>query len=295
MAHRLVECIAQWHCGPIRSLAHAPSAAGWAATDGRMLHLYCDDVHAMSVPVPGGGAGALRFDRDGARVLIARQGFDLAERRWQAPDWLASPATDDHRKSPPLVAAWSADGGLLVEVDHGPSVQLIATSAAAPGGVMLLAGERAAAVRSIAIGRRHVVAGDAALSVWARDGHDHVADLAAHDLAVLDLAFAHDDALFASVGADGCLAIWDAAGWTRLAMRQVTAGALAALAVHPREPIIATGGTDGILRLHGLDAAPLHEEPFDAPLTALAYAPSGDRLIVALGGAEPRLLWLRLL
>jgi WD40 repeat protein len=299
----VIERLAEFHCGRIVRLAVAPHGPYWAASDGRTLQLYCDDVPAMSEPVPGPLADGLRFDHGGTRLLLAPYVFDLQLRCWQPtaqPDPKATPAGHDAMHG----AAWSPDGRELVramrrlashrpgaiDASCAPSERLLA---AGPAATTLWEGDRTDAIRAIAIDDRHIVAGGAVLSVWERAGHRHVAELEAHRLSACDLAFAPDGALLASVGADGWLAIWQTANWTRAAWCEIAAE-LSAVAFHPRGPVLATGGADGVLRVHDLAGAVLHQEPLGAPITALAFAPAGNPLMAALGGAEPRVVWLGL-
>lgn len=310
-----VEPIVELREGFGHRVAFAPNGQRWATSDGGALHLFRDATYERREPTPDGRTDRLRFDSAGARVLLAPWIWDVAANVWAAlpptephlADGIADPGASGFFEC--RAAAWSPAGDELVVYAGyrpsrrpgalnnfaGPAERLLALRGATREVVaMLWQGESLDAIRAIAIDPHVIVAGGATLSVWERVGHRKLADLPAHRLSVLDLAFSPDGAHLASGGTDGLLALWDTARWMLVASWQVTPAELHAVAFHPTRPMLATGSADGRLRFWSLGGEFLHAEPLGDAVVALTFSPAGDRLLAAVSGHDARLLLLRM-
>jgi WD40 repeat protein len=83
--------------------------------------------------------------------------------------------------------------------------------------------------------------------------------------------------------------LWDPATATKITSFAAHQGDGYTLAFHPTQPLLATGGQDGKLRLWTLGGAPVHEEQLDGWVQAVAFAPSGTRMAAATRATPPHL------
>jgi WD40 repeat protein len=94
----------------------------------------------------------------------------------------------------------------------------------------------------------------------------------------------------AVITADGDVTVWGLPAGGKLASFHAHDGDGYALAFHPTQPVIATGGQDGKLRLWSLTGTPLYEELLGGWVQAVAFAPSGDRLAAVTRTMPPHLM-----
>jgi WD40 repeat protein len=310
-----VERIAELRHGQGDRVAFAPDGRRWATSDGTALHLFHDATYERREPAPGPFTDRLRFDSTGARVLLAPWIWDLENATWAALPQIEPHLADgivDPRASGFLearAAAWDPTGQELViyagyrhSRRHGatndftgPSQRvLVMRGATREVTATLWQGDRLDAIRAIDVSGRLIVAGGATLSVWERATQTKVADLAAHRLSALDLSFSPDGALLASAGTDGLLALWDTGRWTLLNSWQIASGELHAVAFHPTRSLLVTGGADSQVSFWSFGGKLVHAESLDGAVIALACSPSGDRLVAAVSGSDPRMVLMQM-
>ena len=317
--HRRQELLAAWPSAlerltlpglePLRATALGNdqlTAAAFDPSTARVAFALADEgvkllEEEVTAPTPfccaqGARIAALAFSPDGAGIAVGDAGgglslWSLAEPR--RPHWSISLA---HGEGVSAVT-FSADGQRLVS---GGGDGWVRVWAAGDGRTLSQRLAHGNTVRAVAFTRNHP-AGDYLASAgadgdlhWAEAGSFQVyAPTRVHGAAIEDLAVA-DDGSYASAGADGLVALFDAR-----APRVLGGEALAidenpsALALEPGgSHLVLAGGPRGVVELRSLDAwrGVLSQVELGAAVFAAAWQPGQAR--VALGLVDGRLaLW----
>ncbi|GAB4435823.1 MAG: hypothetical protein Kow00120_02760 [Anaerolineae bacterium] len=101
-----------------------------------------------------------------------------------------------------------------------------------------------------------LASGDAAGTVifWDPVAQAQLATVAAHDDAVISMAFSVDGTLLATAGADGAVKLWNAATGAEIAVITQFSGAVTSLAFNAQGDLLTTGSADGGVWVWGLPA-----------------------------------------
>ena len=300
-------------------LAFAPDGGSWASARVSLLQLWQGRELQTSVRLPGPVQG-LGYSDDGRYVLASPYLYDrrtaqVVELPPLEPRLADGIPSDRWRgragEFAVGAAAWSPDATLLL------LSAIFAPIAGPPDGssysgpaarLLLFEGQSRRLQRVLWEGelfdqpsvlavqgkaRRLAVAG-LDIRTWANPAAPGPQRLAAHTAGVRDLRFSNDGTKLVSAGADGLVVLWDLkgeprqqAGWT------AHAGGATAAAFHPHLPLLVTGGSDGCLKVWHLDPAgraTLAGQDCRGPVEALALSPAGDKLVVAVQSAAPRLI-----
>jgi hypothetical protein len=142
-------------------------------------------------------------------------------------------------------------------------------------------------IRAVTTSAGHVAAGGATVSVWELSSLRQVARL---ELGRLIRALAFD--AFGDVLADGSAVVWRPSSSTPAVQWTAHDGEASAVAVHPRLPVLATGGEDGAIRLWWFDGSPAGEVEIGGWVVALAFATSGAALLASTWERPPHLCTL---
>jgi WD40 repeat protein len=290
-------------------LTFSPDGQRWALADSRTIQL------GRGLVLEGKLASAeairdLAWSPDGAELLASPRRYDLAADTWRPRPDLAAALRAGLAEPPPdeqlgvAAAAWSPDGQeLLIAARFQPTRELGGEDhyTGARERLLLLAADgapRAALyagdfeLRALAISERFIAAGGATVTVWDRRTLQKVAELA-HRFTARALAFdARGDRLAVMV-AGGDIALWEPSSGQHLGSFSAHAMDGYTLAFHPTQPVLATGGQDGKLRLWSIAApslgASLHEEFLGGWVHAVAFDPTGARLGAVTRSMPPHL------
>gem|GEM_PF-4554276 len=305
--HVTLHVLAELTTGYGRRLAFAPDGARWASAITGAAHLWRAAAPAGDVVAASTATDRLRFSRDGARLLLAPYSYDLARGAWSAQAPLLDklgPPTSEPGAFGLTASAWAPDGeDLVVSASFGPGGH----GGGIPGPhqrVVVLRGPERALVdtlyegdremRSVAIDDHFVAIAGRDVAIWSRAAHRRVAELTGHETTVTELAFSPDGRMLASLDGRGVLRVWSTADWHAAPTRvQTSPQAALAVAFHPRLPVIATGGYDGVVRLWPLSGATeprVASAPLGGWIEALAFDPGGTRLLAAANGEPARIV-----
>jgi len=245
-------------------------------------------------------AFGLTFSRNGKRLYAAPSVIDLMTRKARE---LPNPTAAFAGKE----GGWELTGAVMP-----PDGKVLLIAASRGGGdtegserVLLLDPIRRAVLRdlwrgsdrhaTLAVGKTYLAAAFTDILLWRRKGSKGPRSLTHHRAMVTALTF-HRAAL-ASGDATGALAVWDAAHGRLVASTQTAhAGDVHAIAWDPDGKRLWTGGEDGRLRAWTPQLKPTGPSlaAFDGPVQAIAVAPDGASVLVAIGAPNHRLLRLTL-
>jgi WD40 repeat protein len=281
-------------------VAFHPDGKRWAAAMPGVVYLWNGEVQVQSFeasPIQG-----LAFADDGKRLLISPHRIDLEPQTLEAlPDPLGKTLNALTQTYELVASSFSPDGAeLAVVASFRPGRGLNAGSAVPPESeqILILDGKTRKLVRAlwrgedtrcqaIAMSARFVAAGDVDVWLWPR--HDGKARrvLKGPESGVRELRFSHDEKLLGAVDADGMATLWDTATGKPRARWKITDDNAPRLAFHPRLPVLATGSADEAIKLWSIAGAQpvlvgevTHQGGF---VEGLAFSPSGDRLLAAVG------------
>ncbi|WP_037408866.1 WD40 repeat domain-containing protein [Candidatus Solirubrobacter pratensis] len=294
-----LELAREWHDAIGQRVAYAPDGSAWACSSRQELRLFEDDALVAAEGVAGEILGELTFSSDGARVLVAPLAYDRGARAW-APrppvaetlaTGLPSEAAEGFMAS---AGAWAPDGSALALYGEyrpprgtsagagwsGPPARLVLLDGDAP--LVIWEGTRSEPRTAIVVGDALVASGGRAIDVRDRASGRPLAVLAAFATVARTLRL--DGAHLAAGSADGTVAVWDSGTWEEVARWLAHEGEAAGLAWHPGGEALATGGEDGLVRLWSLAGDLLGQLDAGAPVTGLAFHPSGKRLLAARAG-----------
>ncbi len=274
------------------------------------LYLWQDLTSWQTQSRPGEWLDRPLFTAPGDRLLVAPQIFDLQQQQWLPLPPVTEAFTADLEETPPgdfavYAAAWSGDGqDLVVYGEYRPSRRLGDRSVwSGPTRRLLLLdgqtrhlkavlwqGSGSEAYRVIALHDRLIAAAGMDLRLWERQSHRAVSELKEHSLVIRDLQWNADGSLLATAGADQQVILWDGATWKVAQRWQAHLGEIKALAFHPRASLLATGGEDQQLKFWSLTGQLLHNQTLQGIVEGLAFNAQGDRLAVAQGGMDARVI-----
>jgi WD40 repeat protein len=286
-------------------LAFDRGGTRWALADSRTVQLGSDGTLDRKLTA-GEPIHGLAWSADGKRLLASPQIYDLTHEAWETLPGLTRAMTSglDEPPSPDQLgigaAAYAPDGqDLVLSVFFQPSRELGGDGARGPQERVLLVGPDRALrgalysgdheMRALAIGDHLIAAGGATVQVWDRRSLRKVAHLK-HKLVARALAFNAAGDRLGVITADGNVSIWDPTAGTLLATFPAHAGDGYAIAFHPTQPIVATGGQDGKLQLWSLTGTSLHGEILGGWVTAVAFDAAGTRLGAVSRARPPHLM-----
>jgi WD40 repeat protein len=287
-------------------LAFDPGGKRWALAESRAIQLGSDGTLDRKLPA-GEPIHHLAWSSDGKQLLAGPLIYDLPQDAWEKLPGLGKAMTSglDQPPSPDQLgigaAAYSPDGrDLLIAVYFQPSRDRGGTdSYSGPQERVLLVGRdrtfRGALyagdneMRALAVGDRLIAAGGATVQVWDRQSLRKVGDLK-HKLVARALAFNAAGDRLGVITADGSVSIWDPNAGKLLHSFPAHQGDGYAIAFHPKQPIVATGGQDGKLQLWSLTGSSIHTETLGGWVHAVAFDPTGTRLGAATRERPPHLM-----
>lgn len=160
------------------------------------------------------------------------------------------------------------------------------------GGQLAVLAQHDAPVRALtfnADGSLLASAGGSVIMLWDPASAAAAGRFEGHTADVRALAFSPDRTLLASAGDDHTIRLWDLVSGTPFAVLEGHIAPVLDLAFSPDAAWIASASEDGTVRLwNSASGGSIPLTQHDAPVRALAFAPSGDVLIVGIGGeAEP--------
>ncbi|HEY0190204.1 MAG TPA: hypothetical protein VGC42_03730 [Kofleriaceae bacterium] len=284
-------------------LGFAPDGEGWVSAGDGAAHLWRAGETAGDVIAERAATGRVRFSRDGTTLLLAPYSYDLAGGAWlaQAPVLgRLGPPVSEAGLFEAVASAWDADGEDLVVAARfrgaggllGATERVFVVRGAERAPIATLY-EDEREVRGLAIDDRFIAVAVRDLAIWSRADHRQVAALSGHAVTVTDLAFSPDGRWLASIDGRGVLLVWDTARWGEPVARiQTSAQRALALAWHPRLPVVATGGYDGVVRLWSIAEGErvTAGDPLGGWIQGLAFDPSGGRLVAAANALPARLV-----
>lgn len=294
-------------------LAFAAASQRWAVAGQGKLSLGEAGAVTSSLAPPDEVHG-LAWSRDGKALLAAPRVYDLARGAWRPRPSLDAALTAGLAEPPSpeqlgiVAAALSADGKDLVigtrfqptrelgkhDSYRGPAERLLLIDPAS-GALRTVLAAGSAELRTVAIGERLIAAGGAPITLWERASGRKLVELPTK-LVARALAFSPDGKTLAALTADGEVSLWDAATGAALGGFHAHDGDGYALAFHPTEPWLATGGQDGKLRLSlltpslkGTIGALLDEQVLGGWVKAVAFSADGKTLAAGTWARPPRL------
>jgi serine/threonine protein kinase len=178
--------------------------------------------------------------------------------------------------------AFAEGGAQIVYAGNSDSVQRAYSGEGRDGGVLYVHGDT---VYSLDVYGSKIISGDGAGTIRLWDAGRIIATLSAHTGAVRHVTFNPEGTLFASVGEDGAIHLWDGATGAAVAQFTLPNRVLAA-AFSPDGATLATSGMGTEIALwdvaEGNQRAVLSGHPGE--VRALDYSPDGARL--ASGGSD---------
>lgn len=288
-------------------LALARDGHRWALADHLAIQLGHDAVVDRRVTAPA-PIQHLAWSGDDRRLLACPHVYDPAQGAWARVPGLGKALVGGLEDPPPpdqigiAAGSFAPDGAELVVVTRfqpsrelgavdtyrGPHERLLLLGAQGALRAVLDAGDDE--LRAVAVSDRHVAAGGATVRLWERGSHRQSATLAHHRLTARALAFDPAGTRLAIVAADGAASSWDTSTGKLLASWQAHQGDAYAAAMHPRAPLVATGGQDGKLRLWSTAGQLVAEASLGGWVQAVAFDATGERLGAVARSTPPRLV-----
>jgi WD40 repeat protein len=307
-------------------LAFAPDGKSWFVARSMDGVLYREATELKRVASPGAWLSQPSFSPDGRTLSLGPYRYDLAADRFFTPPGVENallvrvPSVRDTAFGI-ASAAFSPDGDLLVVLArHAPSGDLdTGPPYLGPTGRLLALDGRTGSLLRVLwegmdyecsvlhVGDRLVLAGGVGLRVFERPGLGQRAAVKAHKgTQVNALALFPDGTQVATAGANGEIAIWTLPALDAVRAFKAHDGRARALALHPGlsagpgapvapggAPLLVSGGDDGRLAWSTTGGRLLADFPQGGPVEGLALSPSGDRMVVAVGGPSPSLRYQR--
>jgi|GEM_PF-4367884 len=132
----------------------------------------------------------------------------------------------------------------------------------------------------LAASEQMVIAGGLDTLVYNLQSGDVSAELKVHELKILDACFSFDMTQALTADWSGKVVLWDTANWEPVAVWNAHPDGSYALAFHPVQNLIATGGADNQVKVWDIDDEPTVIASLDLQATAIGvgFQHLGDRL-----------------
>lgn len=260
-------------------IRHAKRVAEWEiATGRRAWESEPDNSVSMAIGVGNDGS------------LLATGGFADTITLWDVPtrEILGEAPTNgspirsiDVRPDSPIIA-WGDDQGTIKEWDTEAEVE-VRTEAAHDGRVFTLAynADGSLLASGGADGRVHVWP-----TAEESDGDSGAREIdvpvEVGDAAITSLVLGPQDRNLAAATSTGYVIVWDFADGSVLFATRLHAGTVRAVALHPSEPIVASVGDDGFVRLVDVETGEqLAVSNHGSPVSFALFDDSGTQLVTA--------------
>lgn len=275
------------------------------------LYLWRDLVSWQSYSYPGELLDQTFFNTASDRVLVAPHVFQIKEQQWLSLPAITTALTAGLAEEEPpgsfaaYASAWSPDGQELVVYTEyrasrrsgdrsswsGPSKRLLLLDGQTRQlKTSLWEGQGREAYRAIALNDRLIAAGAVHLRIWDRQSQQMLAELSEHTLAIRALQWNPSGTLLASAGADQHIILWNTSSWQLRQRWKAHEGEIKAIAFHPKHPLFITGGDDQQIKIWSLEGKLLKTETVGGIVEGLALNAEGDRLAIAQGGPQARII-----
>lgn len=288
-------------------IAFHKNMSEWATARLGQLALWENTRVVQHIDIPGYVDGAVYYSDDGQEILVGPWAVSLASGQKRFYPYLQDEliAAIDPKYSPRRElfsitnAIWSPDGRRMVALSRYRPSRLIGDNTHYDGPdaqLLLLDGEKgqflhaleencgAIRDRSLAVHANQVAAGGTRLSVWDIHTGETIAHLPGVTAMLKGLTFKPDGTLLAGIQVDGSIILWETNGWKLVTTWSAHPGLAQALAFHPHHPLLASGGSDGVLRLWSLETenpTPSGAYSLGKPIQGMAFEPEGNYLVVA--------------
>lgn len=230
---------------------------------------------------------SVAFDHDGSRLASAS--FDHRVKIWDAVTHAELQTISGHSDFVYAVA-FSPDGKRIVSASKDRTVNLVEVGTGRSQFTFSGPEQDILAVAFHPDGKSVVSSGfESAIYWWNPLTGEKVKTQAGHGVAVHELAFSPDGTRLVSAGADRTARVWDGKAGTVL--KTIAVGSVVyAVAIHPKNRLIATGSFDGLTRLweestgrHVATLLSLHGDKGDEWLAATpeGYAAGSESLLSA--------------
>lgn len=302
---------------PIQMVAFHPDGRRWAAAGPGTVAVWDGDTQLGEFEASP--VHALAFSDDGDHLLASPHRIDLERMTLSSAAAASGRFVDD---APTEEGAFGGGRKLVTSVLSPDGAELVAVTSfragrgprasserpAEPEQILVL-DPRSGAIRRVlfrgdgtqcqvvAVDARYIVAADVDVWNWSRVGQTVEPDvLRGPAFQVRQLRFSAEGTMLAGVDAEGMVTLWETLSGTQLARWKAHDDNAPVLAFHPDGTVLATGSGDRSISLWAVSAVGASSDARPTPsllcrrddlggfVEGLAFSPSGDRLLAAVGG-----------